>query len=336
MSGIKKFTAFLWVICASSMVLIACDISKPQYPSKDAALPIVPTISSDGKLLAVLDRSGEDTPRLRLKWLDREEPWLELPAPKYTNSIRFGLTGYELLLTHARPGPAGASQLSRWDASNPSKPSEILYEGARVTFPVEVSPGQVLIRMCSAPVGDKDCKGNSSIWWALVEGGKATIVPGTRFQLYSQPNIVEGGGFWLETEYQSEKRGNKEHREITAFALPGGKLPQFDTSHFDSKSANLKCDHKASRCLTQYLTDERINGSLYVYGFKAFDGTNTCDLPALKGWHDKFSVTPDGRAAVISRSRVAAEPRHVVVLRFVLGKCEPESVQFYYFEEQRK
>jgi hypothetical protein len=318
---------------AVSCLLLAC---KPTYPAASEALPLTPTISADGKLLAVLDRSGEETPRLRIKWLDRQEPWLELPAPKYTNSIRFGLTGYELLLTHARPGPKGASQLSRWDASNPSKPSEILYEGARVTFPVEVKPGQVLIRMCSAPVEDKACEGNSSIWWALVEGGKATTVPGSRFLLYSQPNIAEGGFFWLEDEYSSQKRGNKEHREMKVVSLEGGKLPQFDISRFDSKSRVLQCDRKASRCLNHYLTDERINGSLYVYGFKAFEGANTCDLPALKGWHDKFSVTPDGRAAVISRSRVAAEPRHVVVLRFVPGQCEPASIEPVYFEETQK
>ena len=318
---------------ALSCLLLAC---KPTYPAASEALPLTPTISADGKLLAVLDKTGQETPRLRIKWLDRQEPWLELPAPKYTNSIRFGLTGYDLLLTHARPGPKGASQLSRWDASNPSKPSEILYEGARVAFPVEVQPGQFLIRMCSAPVEDKACEGNSSIWWALVEGGKATTVPGTRFQLYSQPNIVEGGGFWLESEYYSEKRGNKEHREITAFALQGGKLPQFDISRFDSKSLDIRCDQKASRCLVKYLTDERINGSLYVYGFKVFDGTNTCDVPELKGWHDESSITPDGRAAVISRSRVGTEPRHVVVLRFVSGQCQPESMQSHYFEETRK
>lgn len=320
------------LVCVSSM-LIGC---KPSYPRQDAALPLTPTISTDGKLLAVLDRKGQETPRLRLKWLDREDRWLELPAPRYTNSIRFGLTGYDLLLTHARPGPKGASQLSRWDASQPHKPSEILYEGARVTFPVEVKPGQVLIRMCSALVEDKACEGNSNIWWALVEEGKATPVPGSRFLLYDQPNVVDGGFFWLEDEYFSQKRGDKEHREITAIALPGGKLPQFDISRFNSKSTNMQCDRKASRCLIHYDTGERMGGSLIVYGFKVFEGTKTCDLPALKGWHDKFSVTPDGRAAVISRSRVATEPRHVDVLRFVHGQCEPESVQSYYFEETRK
>ena len=330
------FLKKMFLLACVSLLLAACDAGKPQYPAASEALPLTPTLSADGKLLAVLDRSGQETPRLRLKWLDRQEPWLELPAPKYTNSIRFGLTGYELLLTHARPGPAGASQLSRWDASNPSKPSEILYEGARVTFPVEVKPGQVLIRMCSAPVGDEACKGNSSIWWALVQDGKATTVPGTRFQLYGQPNLVEGGGFWLEDEYFSQKRGNKEHREITAFALPGGKLPQFDTSRFNSKTADLQCDRKLGRCLNHYDTGERIGGSLIVYGLKVFDGTNTCDVPALKGWHDDFSVTPDGRAAVISRSRLSAEPRHVVVLRFVPGQCEPASIEPFYFEKTHK
>lgn len=316
-------------------LLLACLLPacKPTYPAASEALPITPTLSADGKLLVVLDHSGQETPRLRIKWLDRQEPWLELPAPKYTNSIRFGFTGYDLLLTHARPGPQGASQLSRWDPSQPSKPSEILYEGNRVTFPVEFKPGQVLIRMCPEPAGVDACKNSTGIYWALVTNGQAVVIPGSRSQLYDQPNVVDGGFFWLEDEYESKKRGNPAHREIAAFALPGGRVPEFDISRFDETSRNLMCDSQAQRCLLKYLTDERVNGSLYVYGFKIFDGPKTCLLPSIKGWQDKYAVTPDGRTAVISVSRVHTEPRHVVVLRFEPGQCEPVSIEHLQFKE---
>lgn len=323
---------YLRLLVALPLAIFA-TACKPNNPQHSESLPIYPTLSNDGKLLVVLVNSGQETPRLRIKWLDREESWLDVPAPKYTNSIRFGLTGYNLLLTHARPGPQGASQLSRWDVSQPSKPSEILYEGTDVEFPVEIKPGQVLVRMCPQPPGEKACVRGSGVMQAIVENGQAIPIKETRSLLYAQPNVVEGGFFWLEDEYFSKKRGDASLREISAFALPGGKVPQFDTTLFDSKSRTLDCDRKAERCLLGYLTDERINGTTFVYGFKVIDGRHTCILPGVKGWQDDFIVTPDGRAAVMSLSRVSEEPRHVVVLRFTPGQCEPTSIQHIQFKE---
>ena len=143
-----------------SLMLLAC---KPNYSGTKAAGRIETTLSSDGKLLAVLLDRREESPTLLIKWLDREEPWLKIPAPKYTNSIRFGLIGYGLLLTHAQPGPAGASQLSRWDASRPDQPSEILYQGSHVEYPVEVSPGQYLVKICKFAPRDDGCIGRGFI-----------------------------------------------------------------------------------------------------------------------------------------------------------------------------
>jgi hypothetical protein len=332
--GRRTWLALTGVACIS-ILLVACDIEKPQYPMSDASLPIEPTISSDGKLLAVLDRIGQETPRLRIKWLDRDEPWVEIDGPKYANSIRFGLTGYQLLLTHARPGPQGASQLSRWDASQPTKQSEILFEGTRIAFPIEVKPGQVLVRMCPQPPGEGACARGHGLVWALIENGQATPIKDTRSLLYSQPNVVNGGFFWLEDEYFSKKRGDDSKREITAFPFPGGEAPQFDISHFDGKSRHLQCDQEKKRCLLKYLTDERVNGQTYVYGFKILDGSNACILKEVKGWQDHFSITPDGRSAVISLSRVSEEPRHVAVLRFTPGACEPTSIQHIRFNKEK-
>jgi hypothetical protein len=324
--------AYFVIALASIFFATAC---KPNYPTDIASLPIEPTLSSDGKLLVVLFNSGQETPRLRIKRLDRDEPWFEVPAPKYTNSIRFGLTGYGLLLTHARPGPQGLSQLSRWDASQPATPSEILYEGTHVAFPVEIKSGQVIIRMCPQPPGGNACVRGSGTVQALVANGQATLIKETSGLLYAQPNVVEGGFFWLEGAYFSKKRGDASRREITAFALPGSKVPEFDIARFDATSERLQCDHKANRCLLNYLTDERVNGTTFVYGFKVFDGPNTCLLPDVKGWQDKFSVTPDGRSAVMSLSRVSEEPRHVVVMRFTPGQCEPTSIQHISFEKEK-
>jgi len=317
------------------LLLMACDIGKPLFPTREKGAPIEPTISSDGKMVVVLDRTGQETPRLRIKWLDREDPWLEMAAPKYASSIRFGLTGYNLLLTHARPGPQGASQLSRWDASNPTKPSEILFEGTRVAFPVEVKPGQVLVRMCPQPPSEKACVRGHGLVWALIENGQATPIKET-LGMYplGSPNVVENGFFWtLDSSLSAPSIDNPSASKILSYGFPGKEAPQFDASILDSKTGSTVCDRKARRCLLKYLTDERVNGN-YVYGFKVLDGANTCVLSNIKGWQDTSSVTPDGRAAVIPLSRVSEEPRHIVVLGFTPGQCEPTSVQHIQFHKE--
>ena len=156
-----------------SLMLLACQ---PNYLGTKAAGGIETTLSSDGKLLAVLLDRREESPTLLIKWLDRDEPWLSVPAPKYTSSIRFGLSGYGLLLTHAQPGPPGASRLSRWDASRPDQTSEILYQGSQVSFPVEVSPGQYLVTACKYAADDDRCtaRGFIGILWTWIRNGEAS------------------------------------------------------------------------------------------------------------------------------------------------------------------
>jgi hypothetical protein len=81
-----------------------------------------------------------------------------------------------------------------------------------------------------------------------------------------------------------------------------------------------------------YLTDERTNQTTFVWGIRVFDGANRCELTDVKGYLDEVTVTPDGRAAVIPQARSSSEPRHVVVLRFQPGQCEPTDIQRLYFE----
>lgn len=328
----KSTVKIFWGLLAC-WLLSACEFKKPDYPKQDGSLRMYPTISSDGKLLVVLDRIGQETPRLRIKWLDRDDPGLEIPAPKYTSNVRFGLTGYDLLITHARPGPEGASQLSRWDASQPSKSSEILFEGNRVAFPVEVKPGQVLIRMCPQPPAQQACANGHDLVWALVEDGKATPIKET-LGLYplGTPNVTEDGFFWTVDKSLSARTG----QNVIAYGFPNKKPPKFDALVLDETTGVSKCDQKANRCLVNYLTNERINGSTYVYSFKVLNDHISCNLEDIKGWQDDFSVTPDGQAAVISSSRVFEEPRHVVVMRFTPGQCEPTSIQHIQFKETSK
>lgn len=324
-------TRCLLLFCISLM-LLAC---KPNYSATKAANQIETTLSSDGKLLAVLLDRREETPTLLIKWLDRDEPWLKVPAPKYTNSIRFGLSGYGLLLTHAQPGPPGASQLSRWDASRPDQPAEILYQGSHVAYPIEVSPGQYLVKMCNSAPDDDRCIGRGfvGLMWALIRNGEALPMEETSpRRYYGQPNIEDGGFYWT-TGGQFAYPKSVEP-EIHAFALPGGSKPEPDRRRFDQSSWSINCDYKSQRCLMKYLTDELTDQRQYVWGVRIFDGATRCEIPEVKGYIDTVTVTPDGRSAVIPLALVSDEPRHVVVVRFKPGQCEPTSIQPYYFNQE--
>ena len=315
-----------------SLMLLAC---KPNYSATKAAGRIETTLSSDGKMLAVLTDSRKETPTLLIKWLDRDEPWLKVPAPKYTNSIRFGLSGYGLLLTHAQPGPAGASQLSRWDASRPDQPSEILYQGSHVAYPVEVRPGQYLVNLCDSAPEDDRCVGSGFVGfkWALIRNGEALPMKETSpRRLYGQPNVTEGGFYWMYGAMETSATATEP--SIHAFALPGGIRPDPDPRRFDKSSHSIACDYKTQRCLMTYLTDERTNQTTFVWGIRVIDGASRCELPEVKGYMDEVTVTPDGRAAVIPLARSKSEPRHVVVVRFKPGQCEPTSIQPYYFNQE--
>ncbi len=327
----------MWWVTAlviASCLMLACD-PKAEYQNKHRGLRVETTISSDGKVVAALDDIGGENARIRIKWLDKDEPWQQYPAPKYANSIRFGLTGYGLLITHAQPGPQGASQLSRWDVSNPAEPSKILFEGTRVAFPVEAKPGQILVRMCSQPPANKACERGSGLLWVLVQDGRASPIKETSRMLpYAQPNVTQDGFFWLINDQEFDGKQWVTHLRLFAYALPGGKAPQLEVSRFGGNTDDLICDNRISRCADIYLTDERIGRMTYVYGIKVFEGSNVCVVDGVKGYADPITLTPDGKSAVFSIARTGAEPRHVVVLRFKPGQCQPTSIQTLNFEEQ--
>lgn len=109
-----------WLFMESTgLLLAACDVQKPGYLHPERPM-LYNTVSSDGKLVATLQNMDSQNPRLRIKWLHTNEPWQELPAPMYTNSIRLGLNGYELLMANDLPDDMSVGQLTRWDARDPN------------------------------------------------------------------------------------------------------------------------------------------------------------------------------------------------------------------------
>lgn len=313
------------------LVLFVISVFAP-VPSREIsqAIPRVEsTISADGEMIAALDWiPPHRVPRLRIKrLLPEEEPWQEVPISPYINTIRFGLIGKQLLLTEVIDESL-RSVLVEWNMDELDEPPSLLYEGYRLSFPIEFKPGHYLIRSCSNERPGWPCTERSFNWqWEWINNNQQlqvfnrTDVPEPL--LYSQPSVVDERGFFWFTRY-------KKNRFIT-LSFNNQQLETPDLP-FDDTTTNIECDGAIQRCLRLFIRDSPIRAT-YTYGISVqYDG-QSCDQSTLAGYGDKFSLTPDGNAAVIAWADSANQPRHIVVMRFTPGQCEPISFERYPFEE---
>jgi hypothetical protein len=311
----------------------ACE--KPDYPPKERPT-LKATISSDGRLIAVLDRGGVGRPRLRIKWLDRNEPWRELPVPMYTNSIRFGLDGYGLLMTHRIENDMSMAQLVRWDLNDINKEVQLIYRGPRLVFPIEVRPGQILVRSCQQEVtsGASRCDRGVGVVWLLLEsnGRVVPVTPPGAPVVYSQPNVTSKGFFWLSDFDSTKMKSVDQSLLLISYPFPGGESPKFDVERL-SLDPDIDCDFNLERCLWGFKSGLHPETGEYQFNTKIIFKSLTCQPDGLQGYADERAVTPDGRFGVMSVAERYDLPRHVVFMEFQAGHCEPVSIQHLDFEE---
>ena len=169
MNRILKMSAFKYLVCAVLAVPLLLLSACSRYGSDKPVLHT--TISADGKMVATLVHAGTEKQLLRVRNLDTDTQWRTIQAPPLTRSIRFGLQGHELLLTHARPTPPAHEYLSKLDLDQPDKGLQKIYEAEDLAFPVEVKPGQVMVRTRKPanPTTGERLLGDS--YWILVGPG---------------------------------------------------------------------------------------------------------------------------------------------------------------------
>lgn len=312
------------------VVLVGSGCNPTTGYQQSGGMPIVETtISADGEMIAALDRvPPHGYPRLRIKrLLPQEGKWQEVPISPHISSIRFGLTGKQLLLTEVIDETL-RSVLVTWDMERRDEPPTLLYVGHRLVFPIEFKPDHYLVRSCNNERPDWPCtKSSFNEQWEWVHGGQQVQVFNREDHpeplLYSQPTVVGERGFFWFTTYKGRR-----------FITSSFKGQHLDTPEipFDDATADIKCDQVQQRCLHTFVqgkTPER----KFIYAFSAhYDGLS-CDVPGLAGFGDRFSLTPDGRAAVTAWADGARLPRRVVVMRFRAGECTPISVEHHPFEE---
>jgi hypothetical protein len=126
-------------------LLCACDFQKPVYPRQHNPSVLV-SVSSDGKLIAVVENVGTPSQRLRIKWTDKDERWQEQQLPMHTNSIQFALEGYDLLLSHALHENIEMSQIIRWNVSDGKYAVRTIYQAPHLYAPIEVKPDIYIAR----------------------------------------------------------------------------------------------------------------------------------------------------------------------------------------------
>ena len=330
-----------------AVLLNACEFKKPDYP-REKGIPLTVTLSSDGQLLAVLDRDSNSERRLRIKWLNKDEPWQALPLPKYTSNIQFALEGHDLLLSHRLPDNTDVGQITRWNVADLSQPSEIVRQGPFYAFPLEVKPGTYLVRTCE-PIESKNpnrpnknrCQssGLGSYWVLLAPGAEPLrVTPKTIQPVDSQPNVADQGFFWTSDYVVGDGPYSRENQPTThpmllTFPLPGGEAPQVAVEHLSPES-DLVCDRTIDRCLRRYLRGTDPMTQKFIYDTEVIYRGQSCPIEGVQGYGDLANITPDGRAAAIPVARVSSEPRRVVVVKFQDGQCAPTSTQTLTFEEK--
>ncbi len=290
------------------------------------------TISADGQMIATLLNAGTNEQLLRVRKLDTDTKWRTVNAPPLTQSIRFASQGHELLLTYYLP-QTKRDVLARLDLDKPGGEVQKVFEAEGLAFPVEVKPGQVMVRTHQPANPSSGKVYLMDHYWILVGPGQQVQKVGPDSILpYPAPNIVGSGFFWTEEQIGM----NQEVRPlILSYPLPGGVAPDFSRERLEKNTWAVRCDQTAKRCLRRFISnlDQRPAVS-FVYDVEVLFGSERCKLTGFSGSSDENSLTPDGNAAVMSLAPGHDKPRHVVVAHFDPKQCEPISVQHIDFEQK--
>ncbi len=298
--------------------LLGCSSSDPDSGPKTIEV----SISSDGKRIAVLYNAGEKQSRVQIMYLDRSDKWIDLPTPPRTTSIRFGLLGHQLLLTHLDQ-EAYFSELSTIDLGVMSAdpiPRKILFKGDVLAYPIEVEEGRILVRHCKFT--------RVVCPWNLIRDGKLEreVVSSDRVQYslqYGQPVVVRGKGFyWLTYKQENTPEFGP---DVLAFSFDEGGVFQPKVPAIDHRLDSVACDYSGARCLHAFT--EETSPVLFLYNTKVLFKREICSIDGVAGWSDGASLSPDGRFGVKSLAAGFDKPRHVVYFEFDPAKCEPSVVK---------
>jgi hypothetical protein len=315
------------------------------------------TISSDGKMVAVLDFDENQERRLRTKWLDKDGPWKNYPIPVNTTSIHFAYEGYDLLLAHwpeanyklhmdnrhkiNRAKGSNFREIIRVNALDPNQKPKLIHSGPYYTAPLEIKPGTYMFRSCDdTTLSREDVTNNNCVtqtFWIMLEHNKEPVrlTPDTLAPTYAQPNITDKGFFWISNYIVGYVNGSiarrnikdppKTHPTLISFPFPGGEAPYIEVKHLSPES-DLICDKKIERCLRRYLHGNDKYGN-FEFNIEINYRGELCSVGGLKGYLDLPVITQDGRAAAIPVAPAGTKTRHIVALHFKDGQCKPISNQ---------
>lgn len=316
-----------WLMISFCLIsfLMGC---KPSYPPNTKPV-LHTTISADGEMVATLLNAGTEQQLLRIRTLNSNSIWRTVAAPPFTQSIRFASEGHALLVTYRIP-ESNVDVLARLNLEKPDAEIHKIYEAANLAFPVELSPGQILVRtrrQVAHSVGENRSPG---YYWILIgperhvqQVGPESLLP------YPAPNIVGMGFFWTEDQVGKDK---EPHPLVLSYPLPNGRAPTYPRERLAKNTWTIECDRAAKRCLREYIRNlDEIPRADYIYDVEVMFGAERCKLAGVSGFHDGISITPDGKAAVMALAPAYDKPRRVVIMRFNPQKCEASSVQLINF-----
>ena len=327
--GALKFSAVI-AFCGQLAWANACVVStRAKWDSV-----IHTTVSADGQMVAALWNAGTKEQVLCFRLLANDARWQSVKAPPLTRTIQFAVQGHDLLLTSAEPA-MNRDVLARLNIDKPGAEAVRIHVGGNLAFPVEISPGRIMVRtrVAAEPKAANPSYLLGYRWIVVGPDGRIEKVGPDPIFPYSAPNIVGSGFFWVDA--RPGPLQPEQHPIFHSFALPGGVAPTMPRARFSKDTFNVRCDRSATRCLRNFISNlgQKPQGK-FVYDIEVFFGPASCRLQGVSGRHSAISITPDGNTAVFAMEAINDKAPHVVAIKFNSQRCDPLSIQHFYLEEK--
>jgi hypothetical protein len=233
--------------------------------------------------------AGTDKQLLRVFNLKTTSNWETLKTPSFTQTIRFGLQGHELLLTHRKPDLPAKDYLSKFDLDKPEKGFQKIYESEEgLAFPVEVRPGQIMVRTHRPSTQSDGRPLLADHYWILLGPGEQVQKVGPQSVMpYSAPNIVGQGFYWTEAQIGKNKEA---HPQILNFPLPNGVAPDIPRERLEKNTFNFHCDRSGKRCLRNFISNlYQKPATTFVYDVDVlFGASHPTAMQLLCRWHQSL------------------------------------------------
>lgn len=299
------FSSFVFSLVRKPLLVVlavvnvaGCSGSQPQQFNGDAK------VSSDGSLIAVMER-GKAGVELKVKKLNSNlSDWQKIPIPATSGSFNFSQLGKNILITYL-DGQSGI--LAKVDLGNANKLTELYRSELSLAFPSEISSEKYLIQAVTRVTPN----GYPMHRWKVITVQQSVADVGEEFgPPYSNVSLVRDSGFFIVTDADGIEKTRQ-------FALPNGVTPNIK-KYVAPETVDLTCDRSLENCIQ---VNRYLDESGYFFKLVRISNSEKCEMQGFPRWNQRVSITPDGKHALVVASRNSQTRPVLELVTFVNNVC---------------